>query len=63
VPGRLSDLVPSPDGRHLLVAAAGQWLLVRLDGGRLTAFDSVARQFDPGGGHPGAPPRPIAWIR
>jgi hypothetical protein len=62
LPGRLSDLVASPDGRHLLVAAAGQWLLIRSDGGRLTAFDGVARQFDPGGGHAGMP-RPVGWIR
>jgi dipeptidyl aminopeptidase/acylaminoacyl peptidase len=61
----LTDLVAAPDGRHVLVAApvAGQWLVVSTQGGRLTAFDSVARQFDPGGDHPDALPRPLAWIR
>ena len=60
----LTDLVAAPDGRHVLVAApaAGQWLVVSTQGGRLTAFDSVARQFDPGGDHPDPVPRPLAWI-
>lgn len=65
LPTRLADPVAAPDGRHVLVAApqAGQWLVVRTDGGRLTAFDSVARQFDPGRDRPRALPRPLAWIR
>jgi hypothetical protein len=65
LPTRLADPVASPDGRHVLVAApdAGQWIVVRTQGGRLTAYDSVARQFDPGGGRPRTLPRPLAWIR
>jgi len=62
--GRLADPVGSPDGRHLLLAApdADQWLLVRTTGGgRLTALDGVARQFDPGGRGAAASPRPLAW--
>jgi hypothetical protein len=65
VPGRLSDPVVAPDGRHVLVAApdAGQWLIVRTQGGRLTAYDSLARQFAPGADQPRALPRPLAWFR
>jgi hypothetical protein len=63
VPGRLSGLVASPDGRQLLVAAPGQWLLVPTRGAKITALDGVGRQFDPGGRGPAALPQPVAWIR
>jgi dipeptidyl aminopeptidase/acylaminoacyl peptidase len=66
LPGRLTGLVASPDGRWLLLAApdAGQWLLVRTSGpARLTALSRVGRQFDPGGRGPAALPRLDGWIR
>lgn len=65
VPGRLTDLLASPDGRWLLLAApdAGQWLLVRTSGpGRLSALSDVGRQFDPGGRRAAALPRLVGWI-
>jgi hypothetical protein len=66
VPGRLTGLIASPDGRWLLLRApaARQWLLVRTAGpGRLTALSRVGHQFDPGGGGRAPTPRPLAWIR
>jgi hypothetical protein len=65
LPGGLSDLVASPDGRHALLAEplTRQWLLLDLRHGRLTTFDGVALQFDPGARGPIALPRPLAWIR
>jgi hypothetical protein len=65
-PGRLTDVLVSPDGRRLLLAAPGadQWLLVPAAGsGRITALSGVGRQFDPGGRSAAAPPRPAGWIR
>jgi hypothetical protein len=66
MPGRLTDVLASPDGRRLLLAApdADQWLLVPATGrGRITALSGVARQFDPGGRAAASPPRPAGWIR
>ncbi|MEA2291264.1 MAG: hypothetical protein QOF17_284, partial [Solirubrobacteraceae bacterium] len=66
MPGRLTDVLASPDGRRLLLGApdADQWLLVPAGGsGRITALSGVARQFDPGGSRAAAPPRPAGWIR
>jgi dipeptidyl aminopeptidase/acylaminoacyl peptidase len=66
VPGRLTDVLVSPDGRWLLLPApdAGQWLLVRTSGsGRLSALSSLGRQFDPGGSGRAPLPRPLGWIR
>jgi hypothetical protein len=65
LPGRLTDLVASPDGRHALLAApaAGQWLLLDVAHSRLTALDDVGRQYDPGGRGRAPLPRPLAWIR
>jgi dipeptidyl aminopeptidase/acylaminoacyl peptidase len=65
LPGRLTGVVVSPDGRWLLLPApdARQWLLVRTSGsGRLTALSDVGRQFDPGGRGTPPLPRPLAWI-
>ncbi len=64
LPGRLSDVIASPDGRWLLLPApaAHQWLLVRTSGsGRLTALSNVGRQFDPGGRGAAPLPRPLSW--
>jgi hypothetical protein len=64
VPGRLTDLLVSPDGLWLLVGApdADQWLLVRTTGGgRIAARSDIARQFDPGRRTP-APPRLGGWL-
>jgi hypothetical protein len=66
MPGRLTDVLASPDGRRLLLAApdADQWLLVPAGGsGRITALSGVGRQFDPGARTASAPPRPAGWIR
>lgn len=63
---RLTDVLASPDGQWLLIAApgAGQWLLVRTSGpGHLTALSRVGRQFEPGGRRPAALPRLEGWIR
>jgi WD40-like Beta Propeller Repeat len=65
VPGRITDVLPSPDGRWLLLPApdAGQWLLVRTSGaGRLTALSNLRRQFEPGGRGRTPLPRPLGWI-
>jgi hypothetical protein len=64
VPGTLTDLLASPDGRWLLLSApdADQWLLVRTaGGGRIVARSDIARQFDPGR-RTGTPPRPAGWL-
>jgi dipeptidyl aminopeptidase/acylaminoacyl peptidase len=66
VPGRLSDLMVSPDGRRLLAAApdAGQWLVAPTTGrGRIAVVSDVARQFDPGGRTAAALPRIAGWVR
>jgi hypothetical protein len=66
VPGRLTDVLVSPDGHWLLLPApdAGQWLLVRTTGsGRLSALSNLGRQFDPGGRGRAPLPRPLGWIR
>jgi dipeptidyl aminopeptidase/acylaminoacyl peptidase len=66
LPGRLSDVIASPDGRWLLLPApaAHQWLLVRTSGsGRLTALSHLGRQFDPGGRGDAPLPRPLSWVR
>jgi hypothetical protein len=64
LPGGLTDLVAAPDGRRALVAEplTRQWLLLDVARGRLTVFDGVGRQFDPGGRGPAPLPRPLAWI-
>lgn len=62
VPGRLTDVLASPDGRWLLLPGEGQWLLVRTSGnGRLSALSNLGRQFDPGGRGRAPLPRPLAW--
>ena len=51
-PGRITNLVWSPDGRWLLVGwrSADQWLFVDADSPeRLRAFSGVTRQFTPAG--------------
>jgi hypothetical protein len=66
LPGRLTGVVASPDGRRLLLAApdAHQWLIVRTSGpGRLTALSGLGRQFDPGGRGNAPLPRPLEWLR
>jgi dipeptidyl aminopeptidase/acylaminoacyl peptidase len=50
-PGRLSELVWSPDGSHLLIAwrDADQWLFVPIGGaGRVRAIAGVSKDFAPG---------------
>ena len=63
-PGRLEDLVWSPDGRWLLVTwpSADQWIFLRAPTGRgLSAVRNIGREFDPGG--PGrAFPRVSGWV-
>lgn len=52
VPGRLTDLVWSPDGRRLLIpwADADQWLFIPADGtDRVRAIGGISDEFDPGG--------------
>ena len=46
--GRLAQVVPSPDGRWLLVTwpEAAQWLFVPVRGGRIRAVGNIARQLD-----------------
>ena len=46
--GRLGQVVPSPDGRWLLVTwpEADQWLFVSTAGGRVRAVGNIARQLD-----------------
>jgi hypothetical protein len=64
VPGTLTDLLASPDGRWLILAApdADQWLLVRTaGGGRIAARSDIARQFDPGR-RTATPPRVAGWL-
>jgi hypothetical protein len=50
--GELTEIVPSPDGRHLLVAwpAADQWVFVPTAGGQVEAVANLADQL--GGGFP-----------
>ncbi len=45
--GRVSDLAWSPDGRWLLIAwpDADQWVVVRADGGSISAVSRIAQQF------------------
>jgi hypothetical protein len=52
VPGRLSELAFSPDGRRLLIAwpEADQWLFLPTDRGKGRAVGEVAAAFAPGGG-------------
>jgi hypothetical protein len=64
VPGTLTHLLASPDGRWLLLVApdADQWLLVRTaGGGRIAARSEIARQFDPGR-RTVTPPRVAGWL-
>ena len=50
--GELSQVVPSPDGRRLLLAwpAANQWVFVGTAGGRMRAVANVAAHL--GGAFP-----------
>jgi hypothetical protein len=62
--GRFGDLEWSPDGRWLLVTwpSADQWLFLRMPRvGEIRAVSDIQREFDPGGGAAGAPPRPAGW--
>jgi hypothetical protein len=64
IPGRLTGMLVSPDGRWLVLSApdANQWLLVRTGpGGRISARSDVARQFDPAARSPGRAPRLAGW--
>jgi hypothetical protein len=64
IPGRLTGMLVSPDGRWLVLSApdADQWLLVRTGaGGRISARSDVARQFDPAARSPGRAPRLEDW--
>jgi dipeptidyl aminopeptidase/acylaminoacyl peptidase len=66
LPGRLTDVLASPDGQRLLLAApdAGQWLLVpTARRGHITALSGVAGQFDPGARAPSGLPRLAGWVR
>jgi DNA-binding beta-propeller fold protein YncE len=62
-PGRLTDVVPAPDGSSVLVALpdADQWLFIDPVGGKVTAVDHIARQFDPGASGPVAFPHVEGW--
>jgi len=61
--GPFTDLVPSPDGRWLLVAEPGadRWLFVRPADGRVKVATNISRQFDPGATGPVAFPRIDGW--
>jgi hypothetical protein len=63
-PGRLQDLVLSPDTRWLLAGwpEADQLLFLRLPPGpRIRAVDDVRREFDPGRPASGSFPRLAGW--
>lgn len=63
-PGRLQDLVLSPDSRWLLAGwpEADQLLFFRLPPGpRIRAVDDVRREFDPGRPASGSFPRLAGW--
>jgi hypothetical protein len=48
--GRLGQVVPSPDGRWLLVTwpEADQWLFVPTNGGRVRAVGNISAQLGSG---------------
>jgi hypothetical protein len=61
--GRITDLVPSPDGRWLLAAQPqdDRWLFVRVRDGKVKTAADIAAQFDPGATGPVAFPRIDGW--
>lgn len=65
VPGRLSDVAWSPNGRWLVAAwpRADQWLFLRVseEGPRIVTVSNVSREFDPGATGPGDFPRVAGW--
>jgi hypothetical protein len=60
---RLTDLVPSPDGRWLLTAepARDRWIFVRTTDGRMKVATNIAHQFDPGASGPVSFPHAEGW--
>lgn len=63
-PGVFSGLLPSPDGRWLLLAwrSADQWLFLDLERPqRVVAVSGISAQFDPGTTSPPSFPQPAGW--
>jgi hypothetical protein len=62
VPGSLSQVEWSPDGKRLLVAwpGANQWLFLPLDGGKGRAIANISRDIAPSG-RPTGFPQPEGW--
>jgi hypothetical protein len=63
-PGAFSGLLPSPDGRWLLLAwqSADQWLFLDLDHPqRVVAVSGISAQFDPGTTSPPSFPQLAGW--
>lgn len=61
--GQFDELIPSPDGRWLLVTEpdADHWVFVRLSDGRAKVEANIARQFDPGASGPLGFPSLEGW--